>query len=298
MTTLMLFLLIGCQSNDEKTYKVITPLGSPMLSQVYVQKESKKFSTDTVSGAEPLQAAFISGEYDFIFAPTNLGAKFYNNTSNYQLAATVVLGGSYIASIDTKLSSINDLEDKAIVAYGKNQTGDIILKYILQSLNIKVKEIQYVTSVADASVHLTTNKDAIILTAEPNLSLLKLNNKDISVIDLQALYHDITGVESYPQASVFVKKTTDKKVVKEYLKLLKKSIEKVNSKPKETSELANELGYEIKKEAIEISIPKTNIKYFQAQNAKEMIILYLDLLKEFNPNILDKLPDDDFYYQL
>ena len=113
----------------------------------------------------------------------------------------------------TKIVTLEDLEGRDIVVYGKNQTGDIILNYILNHHNIKAN-ISYVSNVSDANIELVKNKNAIIMTAEPSLSVLSLKLDGLHVIDLQKEYQTITGKDSYPQASLFVKADLPEEVIK------------------------------------------------------------------------------------
>lgn len=290
----MIFMVSACMKPAD-TYTVITPIGSPQLAQIHVQNMAR-YQTDAMSGPELLQAAFTSGSHDFIFAPTNLGAKFYSVNQKYKLAASIVWGNTYIVSQLTKIVTLEDLEGRDIVVYGKNQTGDIILNYILNHHNIKAN-ISYVSNVSDANIELVKNKNAIIMTAEPSLSVLSLKLDGLHVIDLQKEYQTITGKDSYPQASLFVKADLPEEVIKKYITFLKSSIEQANQEPLKTAKLAIKLGMNFDEKAIEKAIPNSNLLFKSAVDSKEAVEAYLSLLAEININLIGSMPDENFYFR-
>lgn len=292
LTILICLIFVSC--NKSKKLKVIVPSGAPALSQIYLQ-DSGDYEVDVVNGPDPLVAAFGSGSHDFIFAPTNLGAKMYNNGIEYKFIAAITFGNYYLVSTIEDFQ-IEDLENKEIVCFGKNATSDIILRYILDENSIQA-DIVYVDSLAMANTELVLDNNKIILSAEPALSALKDKVSGIQTIDLQAEYSDLSGSGSYPQSGVFAKTELDKKVIDRFLANLRDSIEKVNNDNENTANLAVELDYGFTYEIMVEAIPKSNIGFMNATDAKNNLEYYFEIILDLNSALVGgKLPDDGFYY--
>lgn len=284
MTTLM---LSSCKNED---IKMIVPAGSPQLAQLYMQA-SDDYNVTIVEGADPLVAAFGSASYDVIIAPTNLGAKLYDSKPDYQLIASITWGSYYLVS----KTSIDDMNQLDIVAFGQNQIPDAIMQYILEGLNIDF-EINYLDSLSSVVSDFVLDGSKVYLMSEPQLSVVASSNTSLDVFDLQDAYETLTGYEDFPQASVFVHHALSNQVVEDIKTDFENSIRLLNEDQEASALLAIELGMSIDQEIIVSSIPRSNIEFKDSLDAKGDIIFFLGLLKGFNPNFVgDDLPDDNFY---
>ncbi|MFA6649144.1 MAG: hypothetical protein WCS48_03515 [Candidatus Izemoplasmatales bacterium] len=298
LTFLIITILFGCQ-NETSVLTIMTPAGSPALSQLYVQEDSEHYTVDVINGSDPLLAAFASGSHDVIFAPTNLGAKLYNSGTEYQFAGTVTWGNYYLVAKGQTVFDLESLTDKTILAFGKNQTSDIILQYILAENDIEVIFAEpYADSTADTLSRFIADNSLIILIAEPSLSVLASRVEGLQIIDLQNEYEELTGADSYPQAGVFVKTSLDKAVVQTFLSALSLSVVTVNAKLGEAADLAVNFGYGFTKEVLLSAIPNSHLNYVSALNSKTALEAYFTMILQYNGNLIgNKLPDDDFYFK-
>lgn len=286
-------LLIGCKQN--KIITVLIPQGSPEIASIYII-DNERYKVDIVNGADPLIAAFSSLSHDVIIAPTNLGAKLYQSKPSFIMLGVLVEGNYYLASRNQDLDNIYDIDGKELVIFGKNQTSDIILSFILEELDITCN-ITYVDNITTASSMLILNPDLIILTAEPSLSILNQTYPNLNTLDLLPYYQDLTE-NSYPQASIFVKSDLDQDTLSQIELDFKSSAERVNVYPKESALLAIENGIMIDGSILEQAILQSNINYQNAWDAKWMIEHYFDLIYGINPALIGQnLPDDSFYYR-
>jgi NitT/TauT family transport system substrate-binding protein len=285
--------MISCSKPEQLT--IMVPAGAPALSQIYLQNDDD-YLVDIVNGPDPLVAAFGSESHDFIFAPTNLGAKLYNNEIEYVFLAAVTFGNYFLATVSETSFNLASLEEKEIVCFGMNSTSDIILKYILDSNNINAS-ITYVDSLEMANSSLIADNDKIILSAEPALSVLKTKISGIKTIDLQAEYQTITGDNSYPQSGVFARKDLSDRVIDKFLDDLESSIGKVNLEVEQTADLAVDLEMGFTKEVLIAAIPNSHIDYRDANDIKMDLENYFNIIYDINPVLIGgKLPDDNFYY--
>lgn len=292
-----LFLMTGCRSKE--TLRIIVPSGSPQLAQLYLQENTDDYSVDVVIGADPLVAAFsaLTPTHDVIFAPTNLGAKLYKSGANYLFAGTIVWGNYYLISTGKTSFEMSDLANQDIVIFGQNQTSDIIIQFIEESLDIDMN-ITYVDSVASAAAIFMADKTKIVMVAEPTLSNIISKVSNLQVIDLQSVYQSITNESSYPQAGVFVLNSLTKRQINQFLSDLEISINTANENPLDTGELAETIEIGFTKEIIASAIPFSHLEFQSAMDSKTALETYFNQILSINPALIgNSLPDDDFYYQ-
>lgn len=283
-----LMFISGC-TKDQIT--MIVPTGGPQYAQLYMQ-DDQNYDVSIVEGADPLVAAFGSETYDVIFAPTNLGAKLYSSKPTYQLIASVSWGSYYLAS--TSSFDLNQTSLSEIIAFGQNQTPDVILQYVLKGNDIE-SNIIYLDSLSSSLSEFVLDSSKIYLLSEPGLSVLN-QTYEIHTIDLQDAYATLSDTIGYPQASVFANKNLSDKKIKQIKADLESSIDYLLIELDKSFNMAIKQDINVEFDVFEVVVPRLNIKYVDATNAKADIVEYLELLKLFNPKFVgDTLPDDSFY---
>jgi NitT/TauT family transport system substrate-binding protein len=301
IATVFLVALTACEAEESVT--VLVPNGAPALSQLDIEQamneeENPTYTIQTVYGASPLVSAFGSESHDIIYAPTNLGAKLYNDAdAPYTFAATVTWGNLYLAS-NTSLESLEDLEGKTITAFGQNTTPDIVLSSILDAIDFEDEpQINYVESVDSAIATLGEESDSIALVAEPALSAYEFKTNALNTLDLQEAWLTHVSDSPYPQAGVFVHEDLDKEHVDAYLDALKESCRLINNDYEAAGDMALILEYPFPKALMDSMIPRSHIAYEDAFESKESLIGYFEVIKSFNPALIgSQIPDDAFYY--
>lgn len=304
--------LIGCSNGTTKatpvSFKVMTPNGSPALAQTYVQKnmpslgENVSFEVEVVTDATKLSAAMGSKSHEIVFAPINLGAKMYNASGNYQLAATVVFGNNYIVTGDSSVTKLSDLEGKDIILFGENNVPSIVVNELLSYNNIHAN-VSYLASTADTKNALVVDSNKIVLIAEPSVSAVSVALKDVqlNIINVQEEWKKMTGNESYPQAGVFVNKefaSNNKAVVNAYLSALKNGIEYTNNNVDDVAQMAVDLEYGFPLPVLKNAIPRSNLLFKNANESKTYVeYLFGKIIDSNNANLIGgKLPDEGFYF--
>ncbi len=308
---MLVFTLSACTGNDNNKdtikLKIMAPIGTPALAQTYMEKtmpslgDYVEYEIETVSGADPLVAAFGSGSHDIIYAPTNLGAKLISTGVDYKFAGTVVWGNLYIASTGYETFSLDDLDGKEIIAFGQNSTPDIVLQAVLSGYTFTtVPIITYVDSVSQAQAEILIDNTKIILMAEPALSVLGLPSKlgdNLDIIDLQVEWENFTGTSSYPQAGIFVKSDLDQDVVDAYLIEIAKSVSQANIDTATVAQMAVDLEYGFPLGVLVSAIPRANLEYKSAADSKAALETYFGYIIDMNATLIGgSLPTEDFYY--
>ncbi|MBN2540584.1 MAG: hypothetical protein JXB08_03560 [Bacilli bacterium] len=274
---------------------VMTPAGAPALAQLYIQN-SDRYNVDVVVGPDPLIAALLSGSHDFVFAPTNVGAKLYTTGIDYQFLAAVTFGNYYLVSNQEDDFTIASLEGKEIIVFGQNATSDIILQYILEENGVNAT-LTYVDSVTTANSTYIADDTKIILTAEPSLSVLENAVPGFQYIDLQEEYSAITGSSSYPQAGVFGKTTLTDDQIEQFLADLEASINLVNDDVPAAIVLATEFEYGFSSAVLTTAIPNCHLDYVSALDVKTDLEAYFNIILDMNGVLIGgALPVNDFYY--
>lgn len=304
----VVLLLAGCKKTEEDiTLNIMIPLGSPALSQTYMQStmpslgENVNYSIDIVSGTDPLIAAFASESHNIIYAPTNLGAKLISTGVNYSYAGTVVWGNLYLATGTDIDFTVDSLEGKEIILFGQNSTPDIAVQTIINSYEFTIPPtITYVDSAGTALATLVADNSKIVLLAEPVLSVAALpsNVANIKVIDIQFEWEKLTGDSSYPQAGIFVHNDLDIDVVHDYLSAVENSILQTEVDPAAVAQMAVDLDYGFPLPVLIGAIPRSHLEFKNAQDSRDAMEIYFNYILEFNPALIGgALPGDSFYIE-
>lgn len=294
----MLF-ITGCIDDSSKKVSVIVPTGTPSLGIANVLNDKTLVDANIVSGSDPLIAAYTNASYDVVVAPVNLGAKLYNANENfsYILYKTIVWGNYYLVS-NEEIATLESLEGKTVLVFGKNSTPDVVLRTLISAKNINVN-LEYVDDVATANSYLLSGKADIIVSAEPSLTKMSAN-KNFYTLDLQKQWQQLTGSYSLPQAGIFIKKDSkDEKYLKTVLDKMIESVQMAQTKPNvliASAVSVDENLAKIGKETLQKAIGNCNLRVEETD--KEAIEFYFSQVIQLGigATVGGKLPDEAFYY--
>jgi len=278
---------------------VIVPTGTPSLGIANVLNDKTLVDANIVSGSDPLIAAFTNASYDVVVAPVNLGAKLYNANENfsYILYKTIVWGNYYLVS-NEEIATLESLEGKTVLVFGKNSTPDVVLRTLISAKNINVN-LEYVDDVATANSYLLSGKADIIVSAEPSLTKMSAN-KNFYTLDLQKQWQQLTGSYSLPQAGIFIKKDSkDEKYLKTVLDKMIESVQMAQTKPNvliASAVSVDENLAKIGEETLQKAIGNCNLRVEETD--KEAIEFYFSQVIQLGigATVGGKLPDEAFYY--
>lgn len=278
---------------------MIVPTGTPSLGIANVLNDKTLVDANIVSGSDPLIAAFTNASYDVVVAPVNLGAKLYNANENfsYILYKTIVWGNYYLVS-NEEIATLESLEGKTVLVFGKNSTPDVVLRTLISAKNINVN-LEYVDDVATANSYLLSGKADIIVSAEPSLTKMSAN-KNFYTLDLQKQWQQLTGSYSLPQAGIFIKKDSkDEKYLKTVLDKMIESVQMAQTKPNvliASAVSVDENLAKIGEETLQKAIGNCNLRVEETD--KEAIEFYFSQVIQLGigATVGGKLPDEAFYY--
>lgn len=234
--------LTACNNNgqgsgefDRSSLSIITPTGAPALA-FYKYANSEKFETNS-NPAEGIIPQMITGKKDVVVLPTNAGMQaILNKNAEYQIAATITFGNFYLVSMNNDDNKTLDAND-TILLFQKGNVPDKIFHYVYG--NDYDTNVHYVAAVSDAAAAVNagffadaeTGNNIVpnyVLLAQPVLTTVLNKNADKGYAvyaNMQTEYSNKSNGLPIYQASVFIKKTVDRKVATSFLDSLKADID-------------------------------------------------------------------------
>jgi NitT/TauT family transport system substrate-binding protein len=338
---LMVATLAACQSESngggaDVPIKVMLVDGAPLLSMAYMMSDEAAgidgydISYTMTNDSDALVAALLNQDPDFAIAPINVAAMMNNNGSGYRLAAVTIWGIMQIVS-DQDVTTLADLRDETIVAFGRSGTPGITLRAVLEQNNIPYNEpetanfmtnpdqvsIVYLTAPSDVRDALATGMEvggkpaSFGLLAEPVATAITgfASNAGrpgfTAKINLQDEWAKNNNGESYPQAALIFHErllTENAGFVADFIAAAEQSSVYANENPIEAGDLAVSLG--------SVTIPNGTVvgnaynagrlplNFTYASAAKQAVNAYLEVFLEENASLIGgKMPVDSFYYE-
>lgn len=255
---------------------------------------------------DTLTAKLLTGEIEFATIPTNNAATLYNKGVAYKLAAMNTWGVMYIVSSDPAIKTWADLKNRDIDAATKGSAADVVFRYLLSKNGIdptKDVNIKYIATPVEQAQLAIAGRSQISVLPEPWVSTVLSKNSNMKVaLDVQQEWTRLNGADTqFAQTCLVVESAfADKhpEVVTKFLQEYSASIDWVNKNPGEAAQLIVKHDIGIPADVAASAIPRCNIRYMSAADAKAAVDKYLQVLLDFSPNTVGgKLPDANFYYQ-
>lgn len=291
--------------------KVAAPNGAPTLSMIKMFKENPTLAENTdiiyesVKSPDLMASKVISGEVDIAVVPSNLAIKLYNKGVDYKYAASSVWGLLYILSSED-LNGWEDLKGKEINMIGRGLTPDVVFRSLLKENGLEPDEdvtLNYVNGSTELAQLFISGKSTVSIMPEPMVSKVFTKKQDAKIVlDLQKEWAKISeGNDSYPQAGLIIKNELIEKhpeLVEAFLTKYDESIQWVNANPTKAGEYSEELKTGLNAKIVENAVGRSNLIYKNAEDSKEPLEDYYNILFGFSPELIGgKLPDEGFYYK-
>lgn len=287
---------------------VKTPYGAPALSLTRMMIENPdmgegvKVDYEAIQATDVLSASIVNGEADIAIVPTNMAATMFNKDIDYKLAGTSVWGVMYLVSTED-IADMASLKGHNIGLVGRGVTPDALLRYVLEENSLDPETdvtLEYFSGSTELAASFMAGETTVAMIPEPMLTqvMSKVENAKI-VIDLQEAWSEISGMDSYPQASLIVRQgfaDEHPEVLKTFIETYDASVDWVNDNPESAGSYYEFLGIGLNKELITKAVPGSNLRFVPASEVKESVMEYLDVLYAFNPKLLgDKPASEDMF---
>ena len=302
---------VRLNSIPDLTVRVAVPDGVPALSIIRLLRERPSMgrnvtiSYEVVRSPELMAARVVSGEADIAIVPTNLAAVLYNRNIPYRLAAANVWGMLYVLSSEN-IRSWQDLRGKEVHTFGRGLTPDLVFRYLLAQNGLHPDRdvtLRYLGSGTELAQAMIAGRVKTAVLPEPAATQVLTRRQDVSaVLDLQQAWATATGLGvSYPQASLLISNAVLNgypEFVDRFLHEVAQSAAWVNNNPQTAGVWAEELQTGMTARVVEQALPRANIRFVGAREARGAIEAYLRVLRDFSPeSIGGRLPSEAFYLQ-
>jgi NitT/TauT family transport system substrate-binding protein len=293
------------------TVRVAVPDGVPALSIVRLLRERPSMgknvtiSYEVVRSPELMAARVVSGEADIAMVPTNLAAVLFNRNVPYRLVSANAWGMLYMVS-NENIRSWQDLRGKEVHTFGRGLTPDLVFRYLLTQNGLNPNRditLRYLGSGTELAQAMIAGRVKTAVLPEPAATQVMMRRQDVlPVLDLQRAWAAATGLGvSYPQASLLISNAVLNgypEFVDRFLHEVAQSAAWVNSNPQTAGIWAEELQTGMTAKVVENALPRCNIRFVPAREARGAIEAYLRVLRDFAPeSIGGRLPSEAFYFQ-
>lgn len=318
LSIILVFTMALTACSSEETIKVENPttvniigLKGPTSIGMIKLIDEKALNSDTymvdystVDAPDIITGKIINNEVQIAAVPTNLAAVLYNKTNgNVQFLAQNTLGVLYAVGNDD-VSSLEDLEGKKVAISGKGAVPEFAMNYMLSQKGLVEKvSLDYLPDHATVAQALLAGDIDVAILPQPFVTQVTLKNPDMKIlIDLNKEWEEASNGESVLSMGCLVinKEFADnnKEFIKKFLKSYEASVNYVNSNPAEAAKLVEKNEIINNATLVEKAIPYCSIVYKNAQDAKNEINAFLQVLFDSdNKSVGGKLPDENFYYE-
>ena len=291
--------------------KFITPAGFPAISLADMIADTPVFAGnvsveyEVVNSPDLIAGKILTGEADMILAPTNLGAALYNKGEDIVLAGSAVWGLLYVVTTED-IGGWDDLRGREVAMFARGLTPDIVFRYLLGAAGLVPGEdvaLSYVQNTAELGPMFISGRTTLALLPEPVLTIVRSKVPEARVVlDLQKEWAAASGTsESYPQASLFVRKAVaegHREFLDSFLAEYEASIGRILADPEVAGVKASSFLDSPPAPVIAASIPGGNLAWASAPEARPSVEEYLGVLLDYAPGTIGgALPDDGFYLE-
>lgn len=305
------FCLAGCGQKESVNVRVGSLKGPTSMGILFLMDKAPKGETEEsyefrmAAGADELLPLMAKGELDIALVPANVAALLYQKTEGGVAVIDInTLGVLYMVTGTAEVSSVADLKDRTIYLTGKGTTPEASLRYILETNGLTEADyaLEFKSEATEVAAVLAENPDAIGLLPQPFVTAALMQNDELRVVlDMNEEWLRIgNGAEGMVTGVTVVRKDfleEHPRAVEAFLEEHALSVAAVNENAEAGAALAVQAGIVAKEPIALKAIPQCNIVCVTGQEMKDALSAYLQVLAEFNGELVGgRLPGDDFYY--
>ena len=314
---LCLFSFFGCNKESDKiifaALKGSTAIGALQL----INSENKDFEfLNIFATADEIASKITSNQASVIAIPANYAA-ILNSKMNDEIVVVAINTFNVLSLLERgdSVTEISDLEGKAILVPGKATTPDYTLRFILNSNDLKINEIDDITKAKPDSVNIKYISESaaipalilqgaysLCLVPEPVATSIVLNTGARRVFKIEDEWEKKTDSGDIVTGVVVCKKSflnKNKEKLDGFLALYKQSIEYAleESNYETVAEWMVEYGLAPNTNIAKVSLPHCKIGYLDKSEMKTKLNNYYTILYSLDTkSVGGKIPDSSFYY--
>ena len=290
------------------TLKIGVPTAPPALPVLHMMEEgllgeNVTIELDVWNAPEQLIAMVQDGEHDMYAFPLTVIAKLYNNGLDVRLMNVNTWGVTYFLTTDPEFTTWSDLKGKTVYVPLQSSPPDALTQYFLDEAGLKVGEdveIVY-ASTAEVSALLASGKAEYATLIEPQVTAAMTQNSSvIRALSFEEEWQRVTGTDTMiPNAGFGTSQSfldEHPELAAQFQAAYEESLQWVLDNPAEAAVLA-EKYLDMKSAMVEKAIPTMGLFFKSAEDAKQELDTFYNLLNDFDASMIGgKLPDDGMYY--
>lgn len=294
---------------EEMTFSVVSLRGPTGVGLVEAMQQDRigediRVSWEVAGAPDIAVSRILSGEADLVTLPTNVAAQLYNRGADVAVAGTTLWGVMYLVGPQGGLSSWEELRGKTVYTLARGATPDVLFRYLLQEQGIDPESdltIDYSYGHVELAQLAASGQVELAVLPEPFVTQVTMRNPQMRVLlDFQESWKEVTGSEkSYPQTVFLARRAAVELSPDRFWRLMDRIGESLRfalREPAETARMTAESEVGLPAAVTESAIPRLNIEYQSASEARGEIENYLQVLYEFNPrSVGGEMPGEDFY---
>lgn len=314
--------LVACDPNNtdgpntpKGTITVAMPDGAPVLAVYNLLKNVKtldgyQMEYKILSGAANIGTSVLTGEADVAVMPTNVAAKLFNNGADIKLMSVNIFGVLYMVGKTPLINGLEDLKGKVLLNIGRGGSPDITTKLILDKNNIPYEEsetaiegkvaLRYCADASEVIALLKTDKADYGVMGEPAVTnAVKALSASI-VMDLQSVWNDSVGENSFTQAGVVLGKSVynDKNFVNALYAALNENLDYIYTDAQNVKQTLIDNGSALKVDFTTEVLNRCNLKNQKAADIQSKLEAYFTEVMAYDKTFIGgKIPNADLYYK-
>lgn len=296
-------------AGKETLIRVGAPKAPPTLAILRMMEEKslgENISIELDIWDEPSTlVAMVQGKEHDVFAfPLTVVSTLRNKGMDVKLMNVNTWGVTYFLTSDPDFKTWADLKGQTVYVPLQSSPPDALTQFFLGDAGLKVGEdvtLKY-ASMTEVAQLLISGEAKYATLIEPQVSkVLMQNDKNRVAFSFEEEWQRVTGTETMlPNAGVgaageFLERSPQ--LAEKFQQEYKKALDWVLEHPQEAGQLAEKhLG--LKAQLIRKAIPTMGLHFKSAQDAREELSMFYQLLYDFEPKMIGgKIPDEDLYYE-
>jgi len=265
-------------------------------------------SYEVCAGPDVLIPKLLKGEVDIGILPPNAAAKIYaKQPDSIILAGISGLGMLSLVSTDKSVKSLEDLKGKTVFVAGQGSTPEYVFRAVLEKNGYNAGEgkdsvnLDFSIPASEMAAAIASGKIQYAVMPEPFATVAASKSSCFRALNLQALWKESFGKETFPMTALVVRKEFAEKypeTLRAFLKEAEKAVDWTLNNPKEAAALVEKHTLGLKAAIAEKAIPNCAFSYMAAKQARPIIEELLSVFLKYAPaSVGAKLPEDQFYFE-
>ncbi len=282
--------------------------------------ESYHLQSDVFSTPDLLVSQILSGNIDVATVPTNLASVLYNREAELQLAGIVGTGVLYLIA-DAPLDW-DDLRGRTVYTIARGATPDILFRALATAAGLVPGvdfQLEYAADQVELAQSLIAGRRTLAVLPEPFVTRVTAASSELQpALNLQREWTRFFGSElsddglgneaglsgrasarGYPMTALVVTKSFANEHPAGLAALIdryKKGLAAYAAEPEATSAVAAAMELGLDAETIQAALPRLNMTWIPAAEARSEVEVFLGVLARENPaSIGGRVPEAEFF---